>query len=90
MALGVEDGRVIDVRPLRFLADPERLTTPLVRRGGRLEPVAWKTALEAAVAALGTAQQVRDGPVFSYAELRRLPDAFLALEQPPAVAAAVC
>jgi NAD(P)H-flavin reductase len=32
----------------------------------------------------------RDGPVFSWAELRRLPDAFLALAQPPAVAAAVC
>jgi anaerobic selenocysteine-containing dehydrogenase len=32
----------------KFLADPDRLTTPLVRRGGQLEPVSWDVALEAA------------------------------------------
>lgn len=74
MRLGVADGRVTDVRPLRehpvsrgqlcakgwnadkFLADPERLTAPLVRRAGRLEPVSWEVALDAAAAALAAAR----------------------------------
>ena len=65
MVLGVEGGRVTDVRPGRAIpsraassapragtrtsscATPERLTTPLVRRGGRLEPATWDEALDA-------------------------------------------
>ena len=74
MVLGVEDGRVTDVRPDRahpvsrgqlcakgwnatqFLRSPERLTTPLLRRRGALEPVSWDVALDAAAAALGAAR----------------------------------
>jgi anaerobic selenocysteine-containing dehydrogenase len=36
-------------RTSRFLGrqyDPERITTPLLRRAGRLEPVSWETALD--------------------------------------------
>jgi len=73
MVLGVEEGRVTDVRPLashpvsagqlcakgwnaeKFLRAPDRLTTPLVRRGARLEPASWEEALGAAAAALDEA-----------------------------------
>lgn len=34
------------------LSHPDRLTTPLVRRGGRLEPASWEEALAAAAAGL--------------------------------------
>jgi formate dehydrogenase alpha subunit len=43
----------------KFLADPARLTQPLVRRGARLEPVSWEVGLSAAAEALATAR--RDG-----------------------------
>jgi formate dehydrogenase (coenzyme F420) alpha subunit len=43
----------------KFLADPERLTRPLVRRGTRLEPVSWDVALVATADALVAAR--RDG-----------------------------
>ena len=43
----------------KFLSHPARLTTPLLRRGRRLEPVSWETALAAAAGALRAAQ--RDG-----------------------------
>ncbi len=74
MTLGVEDGRVTDVHPLRahpvsrgqlcakgwnadkFVHHPDRLTTPLLRRRNRLEPVSWETALAAAADALGAAR----------------------------------
>jgi formate dehydrogenase major subunit len=42
----------------RFLADPARLTRPLVRRGDHLEPVSWDVALDAAAAALREAQDI--------------------------------
>ncbi|MGH7895393.1 MAG: formate dehydrogenase subunit alpha [Candidatus Binatia bacterium] len=42
----------------RFLASPERLTTPLLRRKDRLEPVSWDVALDAAVEAIRSAQAV--------------------------------
>jgi formate dehydrogenase major subunit len=75
MELGVEGGRVTDVRPLaahpvsrgqlcakgwnaeKFLRGPERLTTPLLRRRGRLEPVGWDVALDAVADALRTARR---------------------------------
>jgi formate dehydrogenase alpha subunit len=75
MILGLEDGRVTDVRPDRahpvsrgqlcakgwnatqFLRSPDRLTQPLLRRRGGLEPVTWEVALEAAVAMLGAARE---------------------------------
>jgi formate dehydrogenase alpha subunit len=75
MQLGVEDGRVTDVRPLaghpvsrgqlcakgwnaeKFLRDPDRLRTPLLRRDGRLEPVGWDTALGVVAEALQAAQR---------------------------------
>jgi formate dehydrogenase alpha subunit len=41
----------------KFLASPERLTQPLLRRGTRLEPVAWDVALAAAVEALTSARR---------------------------------
>jgi formate dehydrogenase major subunit len=40
----------------KFLRDPERLTAPLLRRGGRLEPVAWDVALGAVADALRAAR----------------------------------
>jgi formate dehydrogenase major subunit len=40
-----------------FLRAPERLTTPLVRRGRRLEPVGWDVALEAVADAVRSAQR---------------------------------
>lgn len=42
-----------------FAVSPERLTTPLLRRGGRLEPVDWDTA--AAVVARGLSEAVAAG-----------------------------
>lgn len=45
----------------KFLADPARLVTPLLRRGERLEPVEWDVALAAAADALRAAQ--REGGV---------------------------
>src|SRR5690349_13314884 len=41
----------------RFLAHPDRLTTPLVRRGGRLVAASWDEALDAAAEALRSAQE---------------------------------
>jgi formate dehydrogenase major subunit len=41
----------------RFLADPARLTTPLVRRHGRLESATWDRALGAVVGALEAARR---------------------------------
>ncbi len=41
----------------KFLADPERLTRPLVRRGTRLEPASWDVALAAAADALAAARR---------------------------------
>ena len=75
MLLGVEAGRVTEVRPDRahpvsrgqlcakgwnatqFLRSPDRLTHPLLRRRGVLEPVTWEVALDAAAAALAAARQ---------------------------------
>ena len=42
----------------RFLADPNRLTRPLVRRGDRLEPVSWDVAVDAVAAAVREAQDI--------------------------------
>jgi formate dehydrogenase major subunit len=42
----------------RFLADPARLTRPLLRRNGALEPVSWDVALEAVAAAVREAQDI--------------------------------
>lgn len=39
------------------LVSPERLTTPLLRRGGRLEPASWEEALEAVVQGVRAAQE---------------------------------
>ncbi|MEB2285119.1 MAG: formate dehydrogenase subunit alpha [Polyangiaceae bacterium UTPRO1] len=39
-----------------FLASPERLRQPLLRRNGRLQPAAWSTALAAAAEALAAAR----------------------------------
>ena len=39
------------------LRDPERLTTPLVRRGRRLEPVGWEVALATVADALQSARR---------------------------------
>src|SRR5688500_1522742 len=39
------------------LAAPDRLTTPLVRRGGRLEPATWDEALDLVHARLTGIQQ---------------------------------
>ncbi len=36
-----------------FVHHPDRLTTPLVRRGGRLQPASWDEALELVAARLG-------------------------------------
>jgi formate dehydrogenase major subunit len=73
IGLGVENGRVTDVRPLaehpvsrgqlcakgwnaeKFLHDPARLTTPLVRHGTRLVPVGWDVALDRVAEALRAA-----------------------------------
>jgi formate dehydrogenase major subunit len=41
--------------PEKFLHDPARLTTPLVRRRDLLEPASWEDALEAAVGGLRAA-----------------------------------
>jgi len=41
----------------KFLADPERLTRPLIRRDARLEPVSWDAALGAAAEALAAARR---------------------------------
>ena len=38
-----------------WVAHPERLTRPLVRRGGRLEPASWKEALDAVAEGLARA-----------------------------------
>lgn len=43
----------------KFLTDPARLTTPLVRRGAHLAPASWDVALDAAAEALTSAR--RDG-----------------------------
>ncbi|MCC6765694.1 MAG: formate dehydrogenase subunit alpha [Deltaproteobacteria bacterium] len=40
----------------QFIASPERLTRPLLRRNGRLEAVAWDVALAAAAEALAAAR----------------------------------
>jgi formate dehydrogenase major subunit len=40
-----------------FLRAPDRLTTPLVRRGRRLEPVGWDVALDAVADAVRSAQR---------------------------------
>jgi predicted molibdopterin-dependent oxidoreductase YjgC len=40
----------------KFLHDPGRLTTPLLRRDGRLEPASWDEALRVAAAALRDAR----------------------------------
>jgi anaerobic selenocysteine-containing dehydrogenase len=42
-----------------FLHDRDRLTTPLLRRNARLEPVGWDAALDAVADAIRSAQ--RDG-----------------------------
>jgi formate dehydrogenase alpha subunit len=42
----------------RFLRHPDRMTTPLVRRGERLVPASWDEALDAAAEALRSAQAV--------------------------------
>jgi formate dehydrogenase major subunit len=39
----------------KFLRAPDRLSTPLLRRGDRLEPATWEEALAAAAEALGDA-----------------------------------
>jgi formate dehydrogenase major subunit len=53
----------LDAPPARRPRGPSRprLTTPLIRRGGELEPASWDEALAAAAAGLGRVIE-RDGP----------------------------
>ncbi len=49
-----------------FVQHPERLTTPLIRRNGRLEPASWAEALAAVVAGIRKVQAAhgRDAAMF--------------------------
>ena len=37
---------------MEFIHHPDRLMTPLIRRGGKLEPASWEEAIEAAATGL--------------------------------------
>lgn len=59
------------------LVSPERVTSPLVRRKGRLVPVSWDDALQAAVAGVHTAQASRRALVAFGTPRLTCEDAFL-------------